>query len=83
MWDMAVPGWEVTVPVVGRCRQCGADLETEIHVRATQEWIDGYEMDERLQRVIDQAVVRLVVARHARTCLGHAPRPLALNAASV
>ena len=72
------PMWDVTVPVTGRCRECGGDLGTEIIMRATQEWVDQYQSDERMRRVIDRAVVRLVVARHDRCCLGRAPQRLAL-----
>ena len=74
--------WDVTVPVVGRCRDCGEELGSEITVRATQEWVDHYQGDERMRRTIDRAVVRLVVARHMRQCLGRVPRRLALAAAS-
>ncbi|HEX9413388.1 MAG TPA: hypothetical protein VF916_07770 [Ktedonobacterales bacterium] len=73
--------WDVTVPVVGRCRACGEELGTEINVRATLEWVRHYQRDERLRRSIDQAVVHLVVARHTRGCLGQLQRPLALAAA--
>ena len=38
--------------------------------RATQAWADRYRADEWLRRRIDRAVVRLVVERHARACLG-------------
>jgi hypothetical protein len=73
--------WDVTVPVIGRCRDCGDELGTEINVRATQDWVDQYQSDERMRRAIDHAVVRLVVARHARHCIGRAPRRLALSPA--
>jgi hypothetical protein len=74
--------WDVTVPVIGRCRECGEELGTELNVRATQDWVDQYQTDERMRRVIDHAVVRLVVARHERRCLGRPQRRLALAAAS-
>ena len=62
--------WDVKVPVTGRCRECGEELGTVIKVRATQAWADRYRADEWLRRRIDRAVVRLVVERHARACLG-------------
>jgi hypothetical protein len=67
------PMWDVTVPVIGRCRECGDELGTEVVLRATQDWVDQYQSDEQLHRLIDRAVVRLVVARHERRCLGHMP----------
>jgi hypothetical protein len=76
------PMWDMTVPVIGRCRECGDELGAEVVVRATQEWVDQYQSDDRMRRVIDQAVVRLVVARHERHCLGRVPQRLALAAAS-
>lgn len=63
--------WDVTVPVTGRCRECGEELGTLIKVRATQAWADQYRADEWMRRRINRAVVRLVVARHERVCLGH------------
>lgn len=74
--------WDVTVPVIGRCHECGDELGSEIVVRATQEWVDQYQSDDHVRRVIDQAVVRLVVARHERRCLGRVPQRLALAAAT-
>jgi hypothetical protein len=74
--------WDVMVPVVGHCRECGEELATRINVRATQDWVDRYSGDERLRRSIDHAVVRLVVARHTRRCLGRSRQRLALSAAS-
>jgi hypothetical protein len=76
------PMWDVSVPVTGRCQECGDELETEIVLRATQDWLDQYQSDERLHRLIDRAVVRLVVARHERHCLGRMPQRLALATAS-
>jgi hypothetical protein len=72
--------WDITVPVIGRCRECGEELGTEITVRATAEWVERYQCEEHLRRGVDQAIVRLVVARHSRRCLGRARRPLALAA---
>jgi hypothetical protein len=65
--------WDVTVPVLGRCPACGDDLETEITVRASADWVERYEREEYLRRSVDQAIVRLVVARHDPGCPG-APR---------
>ena len=39
--------WNVTVPVVGRCRACGEDFEIALRPRATPEWIERYESDDR------------------------------------
>jgi hypothetical protein len=66
------------VPVVGHCRECGDDLGTEVTLRATQDWVDQYQYDDRMRRTIDHAVVRLVVARHGRRCVGRPRQPLAL-----
>ena len=74
--------WDVTVPVIGRCRECGDELGTDIVLRATQDWVDQYQSDERLHRLIDRAVVHLVVARHERHCLGRLPQRSELVAAS-
>jgi hypothetical protein len=74
--------WDLMVPVIGRCRECGEELSTQINVRATHDWITRYQSDERLRRGVDQAVVRLAVARHARRCLGRTHQRLALAAAS-
>jgi hypothetical protein len=74
--------WDMTVPVIGHCRECGDELGTEIVIRATQDWIDQYQTDGRMRRAIDHAVVRLVVTRHQRHCLGRAPSRRALAAAS-
>ena len=60
--------WNVTVPVVGRCRACGEDLEIALRVRATPEWIERYEADDRQWRQINRALVRYAVARHERRC---------------
>lgn len=72
--------WDVTVPVTGRCRECGEELGTVIKVRATQDWADQYRTDEWMRRRINRAVVRLVVARHGRMCLGRAHPALAAGA---
>lgn len=71
--------WDVMVPVVGHCRECGDDLGTEVTLRATQDWVDQYQYDERMRRTIDHAVVRLVVARHSRRCVGRPRQRLALG----
>ena len=60
--------WNVTVPVVGRCRACGEDLEIALRVRATPEWIGRYESEEQQRRQINRALVRYAVARHERRC---------------
>jgi len=60
--------WNVTVPVVGRCRACGEDLEIALRLRATPEWIERYESDDRQWRQINRALVRYAVARHGRRC---------------
>ncbi|HEY7982645.1 MAG TPA: hypothetical protein VID73_00670 [Ktedonobacterales bacterium] len=74
--------WDITVPVIGRCRDCGDELGTEIIIRATAEWVERYQRDESLRHRANQAVVRLVVARHGRRCPGPARRPLALAASA-
>lgn len=78
MWDE----WNAPVRVIGRCRECGEDIGTVINVRATPEWVRLYQRDKRLERSIGSAVVRLVMARHARRCLGRAQQRLALASAS-
>ncbi len=72
--------WDVLVPVIGRCPACGDELETEITVRATAEWVERYQREDALRRSVDQAIVRLVVARHDRRCLGHVRHPLPASA---
>jgi hypothetical protein len=72
--------WDITVPVIGRCRECGDEMGTEIIIRASAEWVERYQREEPLRHRVNQAVVRLVVARHGRRCLGRARRPLALAA---
>jgi hypothetical protein len=72
--------WDVTVPVIGRCRECGEELGTEITVRATAQWVERYQREAHLRGGVDQAIVRLVLARHSRRCLGAARRPRALAA---
>ncbi|MEO7001490.1 MAG: hypothetical protein ABI068_06790 [Ktedonobacterales bacterium] len=62
--------WDVSTPVSGHCQQCGDDLGTPLRVRATAEWVQSYQHDERLRRSVERAVVRLVVARHATSCAG-------------
>jgi ribosomal protein L34E len=78
MWDE----WNAPVRVIGRCRECGDDIGTVINVRATPEWVRLYQRDKRLERSIGNAVVRLVMARHARRCLGRTQQRLALASAS-
>ncbi len=72
--------WDVKVSIIGRCRDCGDDLATDINVRATYGWVDQYHGDDRMRRSINHAVVRLVVARHKRHCLGRPAQRLALAA---
>jgi len=60
--------WDVIAPVIGRCRACGANLSVEMRVRATEDWVDRYQYDERLRRCVDRAVARVVVVRHERQC---------------
>ncbi len=60
--------WDVTAPVIGRCRACGANLSVEMRVRATEDWVDRYQYDERLRRSVDRAIARIVVLRHERQC---------------
>jgi hypothetical protein len=67
--------WNVTVPVVGRCRACGEDLEIALRVRATPEWIARYEYEDQHRRQINRALVRYAIARHERRCPARA-RPL-------
>jgi hypothetical protein len=78
MWDE----WNAPVRVIGRCRECGEDIGTVISVRATPEWVRLYQRDKRLERSIGNAVVRLVMARHERRCLGRAHQRLALASVS-
>lgn len=62
--------WDVQVPIVGQCRQCGAELGTQLRIRATNDWTGRYAQDVGLRRRIDRSLVRLVVERHARHCPG-------------
>lgn len=60
--------WDVVAPVIGRCRACGANLSVEMRLRATEDWVDRYQYDERLRRSVDRAVAQVVVVRHERLC---------------
>jgi len=59
---------DIIAPVIGRCRACGANLSVEMRVRATEDWADRYQQDERLRRSVDRAVAQTVVLRHERQC---------------
>ncbi len=65
----------MTVPIIGQCRACGAELGTELHVRSTAEWVARYNADLRLRNRMDRAMVRLIVSRHERHCPGRRPAP--------
>ena len=60
--------WDVELPVVGRCPECGDDLAGAVRIHSTANWIARYHADDRLYSGINRAVERLVIERHARTC---------------
>ena len=60
--------WDVELPVVGRCPECGADLTGAVRIHSTASWIARYHTDDRLYSGINRAVERLVIERHTRTC---------------
>lgn len=61
--------WDVELSVVGSCRECGEDLLAgAVRIRSTASWIERYHADVRLQKGINQAVVKLAQERHTRTC---------------
>lgn len=63
--------WDITVPIVGRCRTCGEQLDTRVRVCATPAWATHYHADEALRRRVERAIVRRVVERHAHVCRGN------------
>lgn len=63
--------WDVVLPIVGRCPECGEDLGGNVRIWATPTWIAQYQSEDRLHRGMDRSVERLVVERHARACTGH------------
>lgn len=60
--------WDVELPVVGRCPDCGEDLAGSVRIHSTAAWIFRYHRDDRLYNGINRAVERLVIERHARAC---------------
>lgn len=61
--------WDVELPVIGRCPECGEDLTGSVRIHSTASWITRYHSDDRLHSGINRAIERLVIERHARDCL--------------
>jgi hypothetical protein len=65
---------EIVLPVTGLCPDCGIDLSGEISLWAPASWLNRYETDLRLRRGIDRSIVRVVLDRHKRQCVGYGAR---------
>jgi hypothetical protein len=66
--------WQIELPVEGRCQDCGDDIGTAVRIWAGREWIRRYQSEDRLRRSVDRSVARMVVERHARTCVARTRR---------
>ena len=62
--------WDVVLPVLGNCPDCGEDVSRDVRLWATTSWMARYQSEDRLRRGIDRAIERMVVERHARGCAG-------------
>ena len=60
--------WDVELPVVGRCPDCGEDLAGSVRIHSTAGWISRYHCEDRLYNGINRAVERVIIERHARVC---------------
>jgi len=60
--------WDMQLSVVGRCPECGGELNDTIRLRAPASWLMRYQAEERLRRGIDRSIERLVLERHERSC---------------
>lgn len=74
--------WDVELPVVGRCPDCGQDLSGHVRIHSTAAWISRYHSEDRLYSGINRAVERLVIERHARVCADRRRRQRTLYAAT-
>jgi hypothetical protein len=45
-----------------------------VRIWAGREWIRRYQCEDRLRRGVDRAVARMVVERHAHTCVARTQR---------
>ncbi len=69
LWeDRGTLMWDVELPVLGRCPECGDDLTGTVRIHSTAGWIERYHSDDRLFRGINRSVERIIVERHARVC---------------
>lgn len=62
--------WDVTLPITGRCPECGNDLSGAMRIWATPKWITRYHTEDRLRRGIDRSVERRILEQHERVCTG-------------
>lgn len=60
--------WDMELSVVGRCPECGGDLNETVRVRAPSGWLARYQNEDRLRRGIDRSIERLILQRHEPSC---------------
>jgi len=68
--DWGITMWDVVLPVLGSCPDCGEDVSRDVRLWATTSWMARYQSEDRLRRGIDRAIERIVVERHAHVCAG-------------
>ena len=66
--------WQIELPVEGRCQDCGDEISTAVRIWAGRDWIRRYQSEDRLRRGVDRSIARMVVERHAHTCVARSRR---------